>query len=183
VEVRLIACLSVFVVVQMSESMIYYLSLSVTHAQLKFSHSIVDNYIVFRNFISTDCVGMSTIPEVVTAHHCNMQVLCLSLITNKVIMEGDEGPAANHAEVLEAVGKRSIQMQGFVKQIIAVLNQGALAKIPDLTPVSLSAAKNQYDESNKKNPFVGGISFETLLFGAVCALAGSMYSKMARGSH
>ncbi len=143
--------------------------------------------LMYQRYISmacdSDCVGMSTIPEVVTAHHCNMQVLCLSLITNKVIMEGDEGPAANHAEVLEAVGKRSIQMQGFVKQIIKVLNQGALAKIPDLSPVALSAAKSQYDATNKKSPSVGGVSFETLLFGAACAVAGSMFSKMVRGSH
>lgn len=139
---------------------------------------------VFFFILDADCVGMSTIPEVVTAHHCNMQVLCLSLITNKVIMEGDEGPAANHAEVLEAVGKRSIQMQGFVKQIITVLNRGSLAKIPDLSPVSLDVAKSQYDKQNRKPFSIGGISLETLLFGAACAVAGSlMFSKSIRGSH
>jgi len=34
---------------------------------------------------------MSTIPEIVAAHHCDMKTLCLSLVTNKVVMEGDEG--------------------------------------------------------------------------------------------
>ena len=65
-----------------------------------------------------DCVGMSTIPEVVAAHHCGMKVLCLSLVTNKVIMSGDEGPAASHQEVLDAVNARSIQMQSLVKGIV-----------------------------------------------------------------
>jgi Phosphorylase superfamily len=126
---------------------------------------------------------MSTIPEVVTAHHCNMQVLCLSLITNKVIMEGDTGPAANHAEVLEAVGKRSVQMQSFVKQIIKLLDQESLAKIPDLSPVALNVAKSQYDAKRGKWASVSGVSYETLLFGAACAVAGFTVSRMVRGKH
>jgi hypothetical protein len=126
---------------------------------------------------------MSTIPEVVTAHHCNMQVLCLSLITNKVIMEGDEGkPVANHAEVLEAVGKRSVQMQGLVKKVIEVLRRDALPKIPELSPVNLKSATLQYEQdlaaANRKNKLT--ISMETLLFGAACAVAGSVFTKLAR---
>ena len=83
-------------------------------------------------------VGMSTIPEVVAAHHCDMKILCLSLITNKVIMEGHEGPVASHQEVLEAVGKRATQMQDLVKQIVQLLNRQILPDLPDLTPVDLT---------------------------------------------
>jgi superfamily II RNA helicase len=127
--------------------------------------------------LSTDCVGMSTIPEVVTAHHCSMQVLCLSLITNKVVMEGDEGaPVANHAEVLEAVAKRSVQMQELVKKIIEVLKREKLAKIPELSPVSLKAAVLQQQQMKAKTM----ISVETLLFGAVCAVVGSVLTKLAQ---
>lgn len=84
-----------------------------------------------------DAVGMSTVPEIVTAHHCNMLTLCLSLITNKVIMTGDEGaPVASHAEVLEAVEKRSDQMQILVKEIVATIRDEVLHKLPPLRRIS-----------------------------------------------
>jgi purine-nucleoside phosphorylase len=92
----------------------------------------------FLRALGGDMVGMSTIPEVVAAHHCDMKILCLSLITNKVIMEGHEGPVASHQEVLEAVGKRATQMQDLVKQIVKVLNRQILPDLPDLTPVDLT---------------------------------------------
>jgi len=80
---------------------------------------------------------MSTIPEIVTAHHCDMKTLCLSLVTNKVVMEGDEGAAvANHAEVLEAGLKRSAQMQMLVKQIVLEMNEEYIPNLPPLKPVS-----------------------------------------------
>lgn len=85
-----------------------------------------------------DAVGMSTIPEIVTAHHCGMQTLCLSLITNKVVMTGDEGePVATHAEVLEAVAKRSVQMQTLVRKIVSLMKDEIIHKLPPLRQVSL----------------------------------------------
>jgi purine-nucleoside phosphorylase len=92
----------------------------------------------FLRQLGGDAVGMSTIPEVVVAHHCDMQVLCLSLITNQVVMEGDEGaPVATHAEVLEAVSKRSKQMQALVKEIVGLCRLEVLPKLPPLRQVSL----------------------------------------------
>lgn len=91
----------------------------------------------FLRALGGDMVGMSTVPEVVTAHHAGIQVLCLSLVTNKVIMEGHEGPVASHAEVLEAVEKRALQMQTLAKQIVAVLDRKVLKELPDLAPVNL----------------------------------------------
>jgi len=104
----------------------------------------------FLRTLGGDCVGMSTIPEVVTAHHCGMQVLCLSLITNNVVMGGDEGaPIANHAEVLNTVNKRSTQMQGLVKKIIEILNRNRLQQIKELPIVNLRRAVVQYEQGGK----------------------------------
>jgi len=91
----------------------------------------------FLRSLGGDAVGMSTVPEIVTAHHCDMRTLCLSLITNKVVMAGDEGaPVATHAEVLEAFEKRSIQMQTLVKEIVATIREEVLPKLPPLRQIS-----------------------------------------------
>lgn len=134
----------------------------------------------------SDCVGMSTIPEVVTAHYCGMQVLCLSLITNKVVMEGDEGASvANHAEVLEAVGKRSVQMQGLVKKIIEVLNRNMLEKIKELPIVDLQKAVDQHEQEKKEVTSAEKFGLEILLIAAATlgAVVGSIAIKIIRGSH
>merc|ERR1719265_1477218 len=73
--------------------------------------------------IGADSVGMSTVPEIISAHHCGMKVIGLSLITNKVVMPGDEGPPANHKEVLEETAKRSVQLQALVERIVQELKQ------------------------------------------------------------
>ena len=52
----------------------------------------------FLRTISTDAVGMSTVPEVVAARHMAMRVLGLSLITNTAT--GNETDEVNHADVL-----------------------------------------------------------------------------------
>jgi len=128
----------------------------------------------FLRELGGDCVGMSTIPEVVTAHHCNMKVLCLSLITNGVVMDGYEGPVASHAEVLEAVGKRSVQMQMFVKEIIRVMSTDLLGSLPDLPPVALHHARMQHLRMNQIKETL--VSYESLAFGALCFAAGSLLS-------
>jgi purine-nucleoside phosphorylase len=92
----------------------------------------------FLRTLGGDVVGMSSVPEIVTAHHCDMKTLCLSLVTNKVIMTGDEGaPVASHAEVLQAVERRSIELQALVKHIVKNVKDTFLPKLPPLRQVSL----------------------------------------------
>merc|ERR1719331_1804440 len=87
--------------------------------------------------LGVDSVGMSTVPEIIAAHHCGMKIVGLSLITNKVVMPGDKGPAASHAEVLEETGKRAEQMQSLVKQIVHELKDD-LDAMDDLPKIDLS---------------------------------------------
>ncbi|KAF9941423.1 hypothetical protein BGZ65_003425 [Modicella reniformis] len=85
--------------------------------------------------IGADVVGMSTIPEVVVARHCNIKVLGLSLVTNMVVVHRDrrsdpdapfedkvvEERAANHAEVLQAAKDRAQDLQTLVKYIVEMI--------------------------------------------------------------
>jgi hypothetical protein len=102
----------------------------------------------FLRSLGGDAVGMSTIPEVIASHHCQMKTLVLSLMTNKVIMTGDEGsPVATHAEVLEAVQQRSQQMQTLVTEIVAHLRDHVLpqsAPLPSVTLTVSRAARKEY---------------------------------------
>lgn len=86
-----------------------------------------------------DVVGMSTIPEVIAAHHAGVKVLVLSLVTNFVVIP-DTYPSAkaivdaeingtappvykpseivSHVEVLEEGQKRAQDMRRLVSEII-----------------------------------------------------------------
>lgn len=78
-----------------------------------------------------DAVGMSTVPEVIVARHCGMDVLALSLITNAAL--GDKPPSvleenakpldegmASHEEVLESANEASKDVQ---RLFSALLNE------------------------------------------------------------
>lgn len=81
--------------------------------------------------MGADVVGMSTVPEIVTARHCGLRVLAMSLVTNNAVLapvtRGDEETLqgkdagelndlieegkAGHEEVLEAGRAAAVDMQ------------------------------------------------------------------------
>ncbi|PVU96590.1 hypothetical protein BB561_001061 [Smittium simulii] len=84
--------------------------------------------------LGCDAVGMSTVPEAIIARHCNLNVLAISLITNKAVYEPESSSIeaakarlaglpvhkktevlANHEEVLEAA---NLAAENFSKLII-----------------------------------------------------------------
>lgn len=77
----------------------------------------------FLQMMGADAVGMSTVHEVVTARHCGIRVLAISLITNIVVDTVDAKQTANHEEVLEEGRKRTADMVNFVVQIINQIKQ------------------------------------------------------------
>ena len=44
-----------------------------------------------------DVVGMSTVPEIIVARHCDIRVLAMSLVTNSAVLEA--GPAGNDPSI------------------------------------------------------------------------------------
>ena len=62
--------------------------------------------------------GMSTIPEVLVAHHCGIRVFAFSLITNVCIFQEDSDEKTNHEDVISTANQSQDQLKDFVSKII-----------------------------------------------------------------
>ena len=72
--------------------------------------------------LGADAVGMSTVPEVITASHLGLQVAGLSVITNKAAGLSDE-PLA-HEEVFEASQKARSAVVPLLRSMLPALVEG-----------------------------------------------------------
>ncbi|SER46623.1 purine-nucleoside phosphorylase [Salipaludibacillus aurantiacus] len=66
--------------------------------------------------LGADVVGMSTVPEAVTARHMGMNVLGISCITDMAIGETIEG--ITHEEVMEVAEKTKPRFKSFVRSLL-----------------------------------------------------------------
>jgi purine-nucleoside phosphorylase len=66
--------------------------------------------------LGADCVGMSTVPEVIVARHMDLETFGISVITDM----GDEDniEEVNHEEVLKAAKKAEPQVRQLIKELI-----------------------------------------------------------------
>ena len=71
--------------------------------------------------IGADAVGMSTVPEAITATHAGVKVAGFSLITNIGIADYEDRPPPNHEEVLAVGKKRADDLQKLLKVVVSKL--------------------------------------------------------------
>ena len=71
-------------------------------------------------FQGADAVGMSTVPEAITARHQGMRVLGISCITNMAAGIGDD--IIHHEEVMETGAKVAATFKELLKRVISRIN-------------------------------------------------------------
>ena len=75
----------------------------------------LSEYRMVKN-LGADCVGMSTVPEVIVARHMDMECFGLSVITDMGDEENIE--TVSHDEVLEAAKKAEPKVRSLIKELI-----------------------------------------------------------------
>ncbi|WP_291097552.1 MULTISPECIES: purine-nucleoside phosphorylase [unclassified Flavobacterium] len=75
----------------------------------------LSEYRMVKN-VGADCVGMSTVPEVIVARHMEMETFGLSVITDMGDEENIE--TVSHDEVLEAAKKAEPKVRSLIKELI-----------------------------------------------------------------
>ncbi|XP_039284474.1 purine nucleoside phosphorylase [Nilaparvata lugens] len=65
-----------------------------------------------------DAVGMSTVHEVLTAHHAGMRIFAFSLISNKCVTDYDDDYEVNHAEVIDTGKMREPILKELVTRMV-----------------------------------------------------------------
>lgn len=67
--------------------------------------------------LGADLVGMSTVPEVIAAHHCGLHTLAIGLVTN--MAAGVSEKKLSEQEVIDTAAARALTLEALVERIIA----------------------------------------------------------------
>jgi len=76
------------------------------------------------SMLGVDCIGMSSIPESLVAHHCGMTVLAFCLVTNQCCLDinSHTSAAPDHQEVLDAAEMKKHDLKNFVTVLVEKLD-------------------------------------------------------------
>jgi len=77
------------------------------------------------SMLGVDCIGMSSIPECVVAHHCGMTVLAFCLVTNQCCLDINTHTSAapDHQEVLDAAEMKKHDLKKFVSVLVEKIDK------------------------------------------------------------
>jgi len=80
--------------------------------------------------LGVDCIGMSSIPESLVAHHCGMEVLAFCLVTNQCSLDISSHTSAepSHQEVLDAAEMKKHDLKRFVASIVEKINNNRVVE-------------------------------------------------------
>ena len=67
--------------------------------------------------LGADLVGMSTVPEVIAAHHCGLRTLAIGLVTN--MAAGVSEKKLSEQEVIDTAAARALTLQALVEAVIS----------------------------------------------------------------
>jgi len=68
--------------------------------------------------LGVDCVGMSTVHEIITARHCDLTAFAFSIITNKCVTEYDSTEEPGHEDVVLVGKKRQYILAELVRRMV-----------------------------------------------------------------
>lgn len=72
------------------------------------------------NILGADCIGMSTVPEVLVARHCGLPVFVMSVVSNKCYPIAEIQPTTVD-DVIETVQRVEPKLRGLVKDLVLKL--------------------------------------------------------------
>ena len=76
--------------------------------------------------LGADLVGMSTVPEVITARHCGLKVLAIATVTN--LAEGMSDMALSHEQTLKYAGVGAADLMRLVPAYLQALGHRSMSR-------------------------------------------------------
>merc|ERR1712212_1177684 len=110
--------------------------------------------------LGVDCVGMSSIPESLVAHHCGMKVLAFSLVTNQCHLDPvlHSSAAPNHQEVLDAADAKKGDLKKFVSKFVENLRNEQQRELHTKGNGSQTNGSNGHTSNGVSSPTSNGTS-------------------------